>query len=165
MSLGHRTNLASKGKGDNSMCGKRGMAESVVGHGPARPARHGEGCIALSPIPMRGDRTPEVEHLQPSVAPYRASRKARMTIAVSPVIVVGRAIGSPEPDKGMNGTPTSRYDVQRRRTTGSPTGREAFGDGAPIVLRWRAMPPRATSPREGVQVTTMAGAGQGTRDA
>ena len=75
MSLGHRTNLASKGKGDNSMCGKRGMAESVVGHGPARPARHGEGWIALSPIPMRGDRTPEVEHLQPSVAPYRASRK------------------------------------------------------------------------------------------
>jgi len=34
------------------------------------------------------------------------------------------------PFKGMSGRPTRRSDGQHRRTTGSPTGREAQGDGA-----------------------------------
>jgi hypothetical protein len=34
----------------------------------------------------------------------------------------------------MSGLPTSRSDVQRRRTTGSPTGREPQGDGEPVVV-------------------------------
>ena len=73
MSLGHRTNLASKGKGDNSMCGKRGMAESVVGHGPARPARQGEGCIALS-----------VRHITDSLdSPRRGGRYGRQDLRVT----------------------------------------------------------------------------------
>lgn len=33
----------------------------------------------------------------------------------------------------MGGLRRARY-VQRRRTTGSPTGRELYGDGVPIVV-------------------------------
>ena len=33
----------------------------------------------------------------------------------------------------MGGLRRARY-VQRRRTTGSPTGREPYGDGVPVVV-------------------------------
>jgi len=38
------------------------------------------------------------------------------------------------PIKDANGAPKSRYYVQSECTTGSPTGREPYGDGTPIVL-------------------------------
>ena len=37
--------------------------------------------------------------------------------------------------KETNEVPTSRSDVNDGRNTGSPTGREAYGDGATIVVR------------------------------
>ena len=39
--------------------------------------------------------------------------------------------------KGTNGEPNPTYHVQLARNTGSPTGRESYGDGAPIVVRRR----------------------------
>src|SRR5919202_473354 len=36
--------------------------------------------------------------------------------------------------KGMNGSPTSRSIRQLCANAGSPTGRESYGDGAPIVV-------------------------------
>ena len=36
--------------------------------------------------------------------------------------------------EGMSGRPTSRWHVQRGRTTGSPTGRESQGDGVRVVV-------------------------------
>ena len=36
--------------------------------------------------------------------------------------------------KEMSGTPTSRSDVQQRRTRDQPSGREPQGDGVPIVV-------------------------------
>src|SRR5947209_6981496 len=36
--------------------------------------------------------------------------------------------------KSMSGPPTSRCYVQQQRTTGSPTGREPYGDTATIVV-------------------------------
>src|SRR5438105_15211905 len=71
MSLGQRTNLALKDKGDNSMCAKRGAPESVVGSGCARPACHGESWIASSPGLRRCSRRPPAEHLPSGVDPYR----------------------------------------------------------------------------------------------
>ena len=41
---------------------------------------------------------------------------------------------SRRPIKETNGAPKPRYDVQKERTTGSPKGREPYGDTAPIVL-------------------------------
>jgi hypothetical protein len=41
------------------------------------------------------------------------------------------------PCKGTNGTPTSRSDVCCTTSRGSPTGREPYGDGAPVVVRGR----------------------------
>jgi hypothetical protein len=38
------------------------------------------------------------------------------------------------PIKGTNGAPTSRSTRRLRVNAGSPTGREAYGDGAPIVV-------------------------------
>jgi hypothetical protein len=38
-------------------------------------------------------------------------------------------------DKGANGRPKRTYHVQLARNSGSPTGRESYGDGDPIVVR------------------------------
>ncbi len=47
--MGQRIDLASKDKGDNSMCVKRSRTERVVGRGCARSACHGESWICLKP--------------------------------------------------------------------------------------------------------------------
>jgi hypothetical protein len=58
--------------------------------------------------------------------------------------------------KEMSGAPTSRSDVQQRRTRDQPTGREPHGDGVPIVVV-RVTPHqggRESRPQgEGAQVT------------
>jgi hypothetical protein len=38
---------------------------------------------------------------------------------------------------GMNGRPKSCYFVRHQGSMGSPTGREPYGDGGPIVVRDR----------------------------
>src|SRR4051794_8059953 len=48
----------------------------------------------------------------------------------------------------MRGPPPSRSDVQHRGNAGSPTGREPYGDGAPVVVRGR----ESRSQGEGEQV-------------
>src|SRR5215207_11471965 len=68
--------------------------------------------------------------------------------------------GPMRPGKVTNGAPTSRSDVQRRGNAGSPSGREAVGDGAVVVLRGRESRPHG----EGRQVDRDMGE-QGTRDA
>ena len=55
----------------------------------------------------------------------------------------------------MSGAPTSVSDVRRRRTTGSPTGREPQGDGAVIVVGGRESRPQG----EGRQVPATRGMG------
>jgi hypothetical protein len=64
--------------------------------------------------------------------------------------------------KEMSGAPTARSDGRQRRITGSPTGREPYGDGVPIVVvgihRKVEIPPhpggRESRPQgEGGQVT------------
>ncbi len=64
--------------------------------------------------------------------------------------------------KEMSGAPTARSDGRQRRITGSPTGREPYGDGVPIVVvgihREVEIPPhqgdRESRPQgEGGQVT------------
>src|SRR4051794_13044010 len=41
------------------------------------------------------------------------------------------------PGVGMSGEPNPCSDVRHPRSLGSPTGREPYGDGAPIVVRGR----------------------------
>ena len=135
MSLGHHTNSMPKGLEESSMCGKRGTAESVVGRCPARSVRQGESWIASSLVSRRGHRTLEVEHLDPSTAPYLSSSEGRNDSQMVRGNRRGAGYRFTESDKETNGPPTSRYNVQLRRTTGSPKGRESHGDGVPIVLR------------------------------
>src|SRR3712207_5515127 len=52
--------------------------------------------------------------------------------------------------KETNGAPTARYHGDRRGNAGSPTGREPYGDGAPVVVHGRESRPHG----EGGQVST-----------
>jgi hypothetical protein len=77
------------------------------------------------------------------------------------------AVGPPDgrrwpmrPFKGTKGTPTPRYDVRSLGNRGSPTGREAHGDGAAVVVRGRESRPHG----EGRQVDRGRGE-DGRRDA
>src|SRR6266542_890415 len=58
--------------------------------------------------------------------------------------------------KGTNGPPTSRSDVRHAENEGSPTGREPYGDGAPVLVRDRESRPHG----EGGQVSGMPGKGE-----
>jgi hypothetical protein len=65
--------------------------------------------------------------------------------------------------KEMSGRPTSRCYVRRRRTTGSPTGRESYGDGAPVVVAGVTACQGVRESRaqgEGAQVITTSGDGR-----
>jgi hypothetical protein len=78
----------------------------------------------------------------------------------SAAIVRGVSVRLMKPGKRTNGTPKPRYHVQQQRTTGSPTGREPYGDGVSIVAK--GVPLARSS--EGKQVTTTTRK-RGTRDA
>jgi hypothetical protein len=54
------------------------------------------------------------------------------------------------PLKEVNGAPKARYIVLLLGNAGSPTGREPYGDGAPVVVRGRESRPHG----EGGQVST-----------
>jgi len=62
--------------------------------------------------------------------------------------------------KDTNWTPIADLNVNQERNAGSPTGREPYGDGAPIVVRGRESRPHG----EGGQVSRTSDRG-GTCDA
>jgi hypothetical protein len=157
--MGHRTYLEWKHKGDNSMYGKQGSIEDVVGACPARPAWHGKSYTALSPVLGGRHSRPEVGTSIPLSCPLLVFGNETHGRECTVAIIRGQTYRSVRPGKSTNGMPTPRYDVQQLRTTGSPKGRESYGDGVPIVTQG-VQPAR---PSEGGQVTTSRRIG--TRDA
>jgi hypothetical protein len=159
--MSHRTYLEWKHNGDNSMCGKREGGEGMCASRPARLVHHGESYTALSPVLGGSPSLPWLNMPYTAMTPLPASNTARRGLSHSTVIVRGGTVRPMKPGKRTNGTPTVRYYVQQQRTTGSPKGREPYGDGVPIVAK--DVPPARSS--EGEQVTKTTRKRGGTRDA
>ena len=126
MLLGHPSHLKAKAGGDKSMMEKRGPDERVKS-----AALQGPRDMAKATLPE--PQTPEV-----ALTPIATTRQGD-------VIGIRRSTSrrrNPPPDerrptrsfKGTNEGPKLRYDVREEQDTGSPTGREAYGDGASVVV-------------------------------
>ena len=125
--LGPMTYPDPKGERNNSMPGRR---RSCLG---VRVTRRGTRVIwrkaglPKSQSPDDETRRPPERHMLPAprsaTTSFAGCRNLR-SVERSPV----RGI------KEMSGTPTSRSDVQQRRTRDQPSGREPQGDGVPIVV-------------------------------
>jgi hypothetical protein len=159
--MSHRTNLTWKHKGNNSMCGKQDGGEGMCTPGPARLVRHGESYTALSPVLGGSLCLPWVACLTTPMTPLPAPTSVVQGRDTSTAIVRGVTVRLMKSGKRTNGTPKPRYHVQQQRTTGSPKGREPYGDGVPIVAKG-VLPVRSS---EGEQVTMMTRKRGGTRDA
>ncbi len=97
------------------------------GCGVAGPCDMAKAGLPKSQSPDDETRRPPERHLLPAprsaTTSFAGCRNLR-SVERCPV----RAI------KEMSGTPTSRSDVQQRRTRDQPSGREPQGDGVPIVV-------------------------------
>jgi hypothetical protein len=125
--VGHETYLAPKGNGDHSMSRKRlteGRMHEAEPQGPRAMVRA---------------RLPEVQ----SSRMYNVIRRHTMRNddATSSRPCSSGGLTTPvtwirgnEPWQGDEWTTYSALNVHNRRTTGSPTGREPYGDGVSIVV-------------------------------
>ena len=127
MFLGRLAYLDGKPRGDKSMPGKRWPSGGVQGGVPRDPRDMAKAGLleAQSPVVRVRTRRNDVWNrcrVMPGHEPVGlgslrgAERRPMRTV------------------KEMSGRPTSRWHVRRRRTTGSPTGRESYGDGVPVVV-------------------------------
>ena len=169
MSLGQRSYLESKGRGDHSMNEKRMTPEGVYDVDPQGPrvmVKAGllEPQCSDGAVHARGYNT-----CRPLVIPYLSLVVARNGRCRPAGTCRGMERRSMRPIKSMSGAPKTRYDRQKRRTTGLPTGHEPYGNRVPIVVTQRAMPRRGRVLRpaasEGEQVTAMTRTDRGARDA
>jgi len=122
------------------MLRKQGPLEDVYGKNALQDPRdmvkatlpESQSPVILKPLP----RLPRLSrgHRQTGYVSVALNKTESHPSSVYPP-VDGRWAMSPF--KGTNETPTSRYYVRMRGTAGSPTGRESYGDGVPIVVRER----------------------------
>jgi hypothetical protein len=109
------------------MSGKRRSSSGVRGDASRDPRDMAKAELPKSQSPEDAKICPPERHLLPAprfaMASFAGCRNLR-SVERCPA----RAI------KEMSGTPTSRSDVQQRRTRDQPTGREPHGDGVPIVV-------------------------------
>jgi hypothetical protein len=151
---GDLTYLDPKGKWDQSMSEKRGMAEGVY----ATALRRLRDMVKATLLELQH---PEAErHARRHHTWGKAEAEPRTDAATTPDPGCFRGHASrggrrtASVFKGANGGPKSRYHVPPRRNAGSPKGREPYGDGAAIVVRGRESRPHG----EGRQVPTPTGA-------
>src|SRR6266545_538181 len=117
MFLGQRLTGRGNPERDNSMPSKRGLA-------PRDPRDMVKAELPEPQFPSGASTTPTgtpgVTHCAgTSCRPrnFRCVRRQAMSLF-----------------KGVDGAPKSRYHVLCQRNAGSPTGRESYGDGAPVVV-------------------------------
>ena len=148
--------LDGKPEGDRSMPGKRWPSGGVQGGVPRDPRDMAKAGLLEAQSPAVRVRTHRygvwnrcrvMPGHEPEDSGSLRGAERRLTRAV----------------KEMSGRPTSRWYVRRRRTTGSPTGRESYGDGVPVVVAGVATRRggRESRPQgEGAQVVVMPGDGR-----
>ncbi len=143
--LGHPAYPRPKGTGDHNMPEKRRQATSAS-RTPreTRVARSKLHCFKSNPD--RDTRSPAVKLTQRGVTACRmfvfCTRHAR-AVRYREMI----------PGVGMRGRPEPRSDVRWSETSGSPTGREPYGDGVLVVVGVR----ESRTHGEGGQVDQEAG--------
>jgi hypothetical protein len=116
-----------KGERNSSMSGKRRSCPGVRGEASWDPRDMAKAELPKSQSPEDAKIRPPERHLIPAPRFAMASFAGRRNLRGVERCPT-RAI------KEMSGTPTSRSDVQQRRTRDQPTGREPHGDGVPIVV-------------------------------
>jgi hypothetical protein len=116
-----------KGKRNSSMPGKRRSSPGVRAEVSRDPCDMAKAGLPESQSPDDAKIRPPERHLLPvprlATTSFAGCRNLR-GVERCPM----RAI------KEMSGTPTSRSDVQQRRTRDQPSEREPQGDGVPIVV-------------------------------
>src|ERR1017187_4649251 len=116
-----------KGERNNSMSAKQRSCLGVKGDALRDPCDMAKAGLPESQSPDDGTRSPPERRMLPAprsaTTSFAGCRNLR-GVERCPV----RAI------KEISGTPTSRSDVQQRRTRDQPSGREPQGDGVPIVV-------------------------------
>jgi hypothetical protein len=139
MLLGHRSDRMAKALGDKSMIEKRGTGEHarpVVLQGPRDRVKAG----LLEP------QTPMMEvHILRHGMLGRCWRDR--TVSVSPSEISFRQMTTSEVVQGVKQGTYVTLGRSIRRNTGSPKGREAYGDGAAVVVRGRESRPHGEGPQ------------------
>ena len=125
--LGLMADLDPKGEGDNSMPGKQRTCPGVRARAAAGPAEYGESWIARSQISSRCKPPSTGKTSEPVPCPALVSRSCRRNLRGAGRCPV-RAF------KEMSWPPTFRSTRTTRTNVGSPTGRESYGDGVPILV-------------------------------
>jgi hypothetical protein len=133
MVLGPTANLAAKAKEDRSMPIKWDVPEDVYG------------AVLRGPRDMARARLLQSQFQTGYFPPHRYNVRHRCRCMRGPAHAIpalsAQRARTNEVYQGMSGMPTSRYHVLQRRTVGSPTGREPYGDRASIVVRgWESHP-------------------------
>jgi hypothetical protein len=127
--LGHRPYPNAKADGDQSMAEKQGTGEL------AKPAAlQGPRDMAKAGLPE--PQIPAMESHIPRHGKYGRGRRNRAVVVSPPKRSFRRATAN----EAVEGNERGAYLTLRRSTsrdTGSPTGREAQGDGAAVVVRGR----------------------------
>jgi hypothetical protein len=127
MSLGRVANLKPKGVGENSMPRNVWGDPNRKGLGHTDPRPMAKARLLKPQFPSAQDGGPR------NAVDYRVhsacERRCVATLARS-----GRLTTTSGEFKGMSGEPKGRCHSQPDRTTGSPKGREPYGDRAPIVV-------------------------------
>jgi hypothetical protein len=149
MFLGQMAYPDPKGERNSSMLGKRRSCPGVRGEALRDPRDMAKAGLPEAESPDDAKIRPSERHPLPTPRSATASFACCCNLR-SVERCPARAI------KEMSRTPTSRSDVQQRRTRDQPSGREPQGDGVPIVVV-RVTPHqggRESRPQgEGAQVT------------
>jgi hypothetical protein len=116
-----------KGERNKSMSGKRRSSPGVRGDASRDPCDMAKAGLPKSQSPEDATYRPPERHLLPVLRSATANWRCRRNLRSAERCPM-RAI------EEMSGTPTSRSDVQQRRTRDQPSGREPQGDGVPIVV-------------------------------
>jgi hypothetical protein len=143
MFLGRVANLKSKDGGENSMPRNAGGTPSRKGTSPVDPRPMAKARLLEPQFPSVNESDPR------NTADYRVQSVCEKR-CVAILARSDRLATTSGEFKGMSGEPKGRYHRQPVRTAGSPTGREPYGDGAPVVVRGRESRPHG----EGGQVFT-----------
>jgi hypothetical protein len=150
--LGHPAHPRPKGTGDHNLPEKRGQAMSAR-RTPRKTRVVWPRLDCFKSNPDRDTGSPAVTLTQRGVT---ACRVFVFCIRHARAVRYREMI----PGVGMNGRPKPRSDVRWPESSGSPTGREPYGDGVLVVVGVR----ESRTHGEGGQVDLMAARG-GTRHA
>ena len=137
--LGYRSDPMAKGSGDKSMIEKREVSEHarpIVPQGPRDRVKAG----------LPESQTPEMEPHIHRHGMYGRCRWDR-TVRVAPFELSRHRTTANEAVQGVERGTYVTLGRSIRPNTGSPTGREAQGDGVAVVVRGRESRPHGEGPQ------------------